>query len=212
MGRPWKFYRCLHNSAIANIPWTEAGLGLSGFVVGLLHTLIATVQGTDWTALGQNIVSMVSAIDWVGLFSAMGTLAIDVLQAINGILGQVDWGAVGQKIMECIEAVDWAGVLSQLGEIINNNWPLLLAILGAALLPQISTFILSSVLGCAFERLGRLHRLGRGVHWPLAAFAGGRGLGYLGRDHRNPAQARRRHPSRCGQVRRDHRRHHSQRR
>lgn len=141
------------NSAIANIPWMEAGLGLSGFVVGLLHTLIATVQGTDWTALGQNIVSMVSAIDWVGLFSAMGTLAIDVLQAINGILDQVDWGAVGQKIMECIEAVDWTGILSQLGEIINNNWPLLLAILGAALLPQISTFILSTVLGTVLNAL-----------------------------------------------------------
>ena len=141
------------NSAIANIPWTEAGLGLSGFVVGLLHTLIATVQGTDWTALGQNIVSMVSTIDWVGLFSAMGTLAIDVLQAINGILDQVDWGAVGQKIMECIEAVDWAGILSQLGEIINNNWPLLLAILGATLLPQISTFILSTVLGAVLNAL-----------------------------------------------------------
>lgn len=141
------------NSAIANIPWTEAGLGLSGFVVGLLHTLIATVQGTDWTALGQNIVSMVSTIDWVGLFSAMGTLAIDVLQAINGILNQVDWGAVGQKIMECIDAVDWAGILSQLGEIINNNWPLLLAILGAALLPQISTFILSTVLGAVLNAL-----------------------------------------------------------
>lgn len=141
------------NSAIANIPWMEAGLGLSGFVVGLLHTLIATVQGTDWTALGQNIVSMVSAIDWVGLFSAMGTLAIDVLQAIDGILDQVDWGAVGQKIMECIEAVDWAGILSQLGEIINNNWPLLLAILGAALLPQISTFILSTVLGAVLNAL-----------------------------------------------------------
>lgn len=141
------------NSAIANIPWMEAGLGLSGFVVGLLHTLIATVQGTDWTALGQNIVSMVSAIDWVGLFSAMGTLAIDVLQAINGILDRVDWGVVGQKIMECIEAVDWAGILSQLGEIINNNWPLLLAILGAALLPQISTFILSTVLGAVLNAL-----------------------------------------------------------
>lgn len=143
---------CL-NSAIANIPWMEAGLGLSGFVVGLLHTLIATVQGTDWTALGQNIVSMVSAIDWVGLFSAMGTLAIDVLQAINSILDQVDWDAVGQKIMECIEVVDWAGILSQLGEIINNNWPLLLAILGAALLPQISTFILSTVLGTVLNAL-----------------------------------------------------------
>lgn len=143
---------CL-NSAIANIPWTEAGLGLSGFVIGLLNTLIATVQGTDWTTLGQNIVAMIGAIDWVGLFSAMGTLAIDVLQAINGILDQVDWGAVGQKIMECIDAVDWAGILSQLGEIINNNWPLLLAILGAALLPQISTFILSTVLGTVLNAL-----------------------------------------------------------
>lgn len=141
------------NSAIANIPWMEAGLGLSGFVIGLLHTLIATVQGTDWTALGQNIVSMVSAIDWVGLFSAMSTLAIDVLQAINGILNQVDWDAVGQKIMECLEAVDWAGILSQLGEIINNNWPLLLAVLGVALLPQISTFILSTVLGAVLKAL-----------------------------------------------------------
>lgn len=141
------------NSAIANIPWMEAGLGLSGFVIGLLHTLIATVQGTDWTVLGQNIVSMVSAIDWVGLFSAMSTLAIDVLQAINGTLNQVDWDAVGQKIMECLEAVDWAGILSQLGEIINNNWPLLLAVLGAALLPQISTFILSTVLGAVLKAL-----------------------------------------------------------
>lgn len=143
---------CL-NSAIANIPWTEAGLGLSGFVIGLLNTLIATVQGTDWTTLGQNIVAMIGAIDWVGLFSAMSTLAIDVLQAINGILNQVDWGAVGQKIMECLEAVDWAGILSQLGEIINNNWPLLLAVLGAALLPQISTFILSTVLGAVLKAL-----------------------------------------------------------
>ncbi len=143
---------CL-NSAIANIPWTEAGLGLSGFVIGLLNTLIAAVQGTDWTALGQNIVSMVSAIDWVGLFSTLSTLALSILEAANNILGQVDWNAVGEKVKECLEAVDWAGILSQLGELINNNWPLLLAILGAALLPQISTFILSTVLGAVLTAL-----------------------------------------------------------
>lgn len=141
------------NSAIANIPWMEAGLGLSGFVVGLLHTLIATVQGTDWTALGQNIVSMVSAIDWVGIFSTLNTLAFSILEAANNVLGQVDWNAVGEKVKECLEAVDWVGILSQLGEIINNNWPLLLAILGAALLPQISTFILSTVLGAVLNAL-----------------------------------------------------------
>lgn len=143
---------CL-NSAIANIPWTEAGLGLSGFVIGLLNTLIATVQGTDWTTLGQNIVAMIGAIDWVGLFSTLSTLALSILEAASNILGQVDWNAVGEKVKECLEAVDWAGILSQLGELINNNWPLLLALLGAALLPQISTFILSTVLGAVLTAL-----------------------------------------------------------
>ncbi|WP_425371902.1 hypothetical protein [Gemmiger formicilis] len=143
---------CL-NSAIANIPWTEAGLGLSGFVIGLLNTLIAAVQGTDWTTLGQNIVSMIGAIDWVGLFSTLSTLALSILEAASDILGQVDWNAVGEKVKECLEAVDWVGILSQLGELINNNWPLLLAILGAALLPQISTFILSTVLGTVLNAL-----------------------------------------------------------
>lgn len=143
---------CL-NSAIANIPWTEAGLGLSGFVIGLLNTLIAAVQGTDWTTLGQNIVAMINAIDWVGLFSTLSTLALSILEATSNILGQVDWNAVGEKVKECLEAVDWVGILSQLGELINNNWPLLLAILGAALLPQISTFILSTVLGAVLTAL-----------------------------------------------------------
>lgn len=143
---------CL-NSAIANIPWTEAGLGLSGFVIGLLNTLIAAVQGTDWTTLGQNIVSMIGAIDWVGLFSTLSTLALSILEAASNILGQVDWNAVGEKVKECLEAVDWVGILSQLGELINNNWPLLLAILGASLLPQISTFILSTVLGAVLTSL-----------------------------------------------------------
>lgn len=143
---------CL-NSAIANIPWTEAGLGLSGFVIGLLNTLIAAVQGTDWTTLGQNIVSMIGAIDWVGLFSTLSTLALSILEAANNILSQVDWNAVGEKVKECLEAVDWVGILSQLGELINNNWPLLLATLGAALLPQISTFILSTVLGSVLTSL-----------------------------------------------------------
>lgn len=143
---------CL-NSAIANIPWMEAGLGLSGFVIGILNTLIAAVQGTDWTTLGQNIVAMIGAIDWVGLFSTLSTLALSILEAASNILGQVDWNAVGEKIKECLEAVDWVGILSQLGELINNNWPLLLAILGAALLPQIGTFILSTVLGAVLTAL-----------------------------------------------------------
>lgn len=119
------------NSAITNIPWLEAGLGVGGFAIGLLNALIAAVQGTNWNDLGHNIVAMIAAIDWPGLFSALSTLALDVLQAINTILGQVDWDAVGSKIMECLQAVDWVGILAQVAELISNCWSLLMAVLAS---------------------------------------------------------------------------------
>ena len=144
------------NSAIANIPWLEAGLGVSGFAIGLLNALIAAVQGTNWDDLGHNIVTMIAAIDWPGLFSALSTLALDVLQAINTILGQVDWDAVGSKIMECLQAVDWVGILAQVAELISNCWPLLMAALAVSLLPVIGTFILDTVLPAILSGLGSL--------------------------------------------------------
>lgn len=144
------------NAAIANIPWQQAGEGFSGFVIGLLTALIAAVEGTNWDTLGQNIVMMISSIDWVGIFSALSNLSVDVLTAINNILDQVDWNAVDQKIQDCLAAIDWGGIFEQLGNLLNNHWPLLLAVLGAALLPQIGTFILSSVLNAILEGLGTL--------------------------------------------------------
>ena len=144
------------NAAIANIPWQQAGEGFSGFVIGLLTALINAVEGTNWDTLGQNIVMMISSIDWVGIFSALSNLSVDVLTAINNILDQVDWNAVDQKIQDCLAAIDWGGIFEQLGNLLNNHWPLLLAVLGAALLPQIGTFILSSVLNAILEGLGTL--------------------------------------------------------
>ena len=144
------------NAAIANIPWQQAGEGFSGFVIGMLTALINAVEGTNWDTLGQNIVMMISSIDWVGIISALSNLSVDVLTAINNILDQVDWNAVDQKIQDCLAAIDWGGIFEQLGNLLNNHWPLLLAVLGAALLPQIGTFILSSVLNAILEGLGTL--------------------------------------------------------
>lgn len=146
----------MHQSAISNIPWLEAGLGAGGFAIGLLNALIAAVQGTNWNDLGHNIVTMIAAIDWPGLFSALSTLALDVLQAINTILGQVDWDAVGSKIMECLQAVDWVGILAQVAELISNCWPLLMAALAVSLLPVIGAFILDTVLPAILSGLGSL--------------------------------------------------------
>lgn len=99
---------------------------------------------------------MIAAIDWPGLFSALSTLALDVLQAINTILDQVDWDAVGSKIMECLQAVDWVGILAQVAELISNCWPLLMAALAVSLLPVIGAFILDTVLPAILSGLGSL--------------------------------------------------------
>lgn len=144
------------NAAIANIPWQEAGLGLSGFATGLLNTMIAAVENTDWATLGQDVVTMIGSIDWVGLFSALSTLAVDVFQAINDILNQISWEDVGQKVLECIEAIDWLGILSQIGEFIGSNWPALLAIIGVSLLPQLGEFIIGTVLPSLLTNLAVL--------------------------------------------------------
>lgn len=134
------------NSAISNIPWQEAGVGMSGVALGLLAALIAAVEGSDWATLGQSIVTMIGSINWVGLFSSLSTLAVDILAAINSILAQVDWGTVGQTLLECLQAIDWGGILSQIVTIIINTWPLLIAMLGASLLPQLGSFIVGTIL------------------------------------------------------------------
>lgn len=157
---------CL-NAAINNIPWQEAAVGMSKLVIGLLNTLIAAVQGTDWTTFGQNVVGMIGALDWAGLFAALSTLSVAVLTAINDILGQVDWAAVGTTLVGCLQAIDWAGLLTQVGTFIANSWPVMLAALAASLLPQLGAFILGTVLPSLVGHLVTLGAtlLGQAVTW-----------------------------------------------
>lgn len=99
------------NAAIGNIPWEQAGEGISGAVRGILNAFIIAVQNTDWVTLGQSIASMIGSIDWVGIFSDLGQLAISILQAAQNLLLQIDWNLVGQTVADCLMAVDWAGIL-----------------------------------------------------------------------------------------------------
>lgn len=157
---------CL-NAAINNIPWQETAVGMSKLVIGLLNTLIAAVQGTDWTTFGQNVVGMIGSLDWAGLFAALSTLSVAVLTAINDILGQVDWAAVGTTLVGCLQAIDWAGLLTQAGTFIANSWPVMLAALAASLLPQLGAFILGTVLPSLVGHLVTLGAtlLGQAVTW-----------------------------------------------
>lgn len=99
------------NAAIGNIPWEQAGEGISGAVRGILNAFIIAVQNTDWVTLGQSIASMIGSIDWVGIFSDLGQLAISILQAAQNLLLQIDWNLVGQTVADCLMAVDWVGIL-----------------------------------------------------------------------------------------------------
>lgn len=150
------------NAAIGNIPWEQAGEGVSGAVRGILNAFIIAVQNTDWVTLGQSIASMIGSIDWVGIFSDLGQLAISILQAANDLLAQVDWDAIGQTVLDILSSIDWAGILSQVGELLHNLIPviipalliaagqaaisIIMAALGAAIMASITSFFSVSVL------------------------------------------------------------------
>lgn len=150
------------NAAIGNIPWEQAGEGVSGAVRGILNAFIIAVQNTDWVTLGQSIASMIGSIDWVGIFSDLGQLAISILQAANDLLAQVDWDAIGQTVLDMLSSIDWAGILSQVGELLHNLIPviipalliaagqaaisIIMAALGAAIMASITSFFSVSVL------------------------------------------------------------------
>lgn len=130
---------CL-NAAINNIPWQEAAVGMSKLVIGLLNTLIAAVQGTDWTTFGQNVVGMIGALDWAGLLTQVGTFIAN------------SWPVMLTALA--------ASLLPQLGAfILGTVLPSLvghLVTLGATLLGQVGTWLTGTLLPAIMSGLSAL--------------------------------------------------------
>lgn len=141
-------------AAINNVPWGMFGASLSGFALGLLTVLTATVENIDWASIGQDVVDFFSSIDWGGLFGAASTLATSLLDGINTMLEQIDWSAVTDTAIQCLASIDWVGIGTELGRLFTEiGWPLFLAFLTAQIPNLLGTLFTTIIAPAIAEKL-----------------------------------------------------------
>lgn len=88
------------NTWIADFNWAENGAHLGELIKGLLDTLIAFLEETDWQALGNGVAEFIGSVDWTGLFER---LAEGIGAALGGLAAFL-WGLI-EKAWKSV--VDW---------------------------------------------------------------------------------------------------------
>ena len=61
-------------AALCNIDWVQAAGDLSALAIGILTTVNTSLAQVDWGSVGQTVVDMLAAVDWLGLLSQLGQL------------------------------------------------------------------------------------------------------------------------------------------
>lgn len=61
-------------AALSNIDWVQAAGDLSALAIGILTTVNTSLAQVDWGTVGQTVVNMLAAVDWLGLLSQLGQL------------------------------------------------------------------------------------------------------------------------------------------
>lgn len=69
------------NNFFSTFDWKLAADTFNTLAHGILDAADAAVSGTDWTAIGQDIGTLLSGIDWIGLLSDVGKLIWEALKA-----------------------------------------------------------------------------------------------------------------------------------
>lgn len=62
------------NAFFAGIDWSKAAETLSGAITGLLDSLIGFLETVDWRAIGEDIYTFISSIDWSGILGRVARL------------------------------------------------------------------------------------------------------------------------------------------
>lgn len=92
------------NTAISDFDWAESGARLGDLVKGILDTIIAFFENTNWQELGNNVATFIGSIDWTGLFEKLS-------QGIGAALGGLAaflWGLIEDA---------WSNVISWWNEV-----------------------------------------------------------------------------------------------
>lgn len=87
------------NSFFSNTDWKTVGKGISDFVMGILDTILVTIEGIDWMEVGRSIVEFILSIDWIGLALKLWDIGVALIDGIlKGILGALV--GIGQWLKE----------------------------------------------------------------------------------------------------------------
>lgn len=96
------------NTAITDFDWAGNGVRVSDLAKGLLNTIVAVLEQTDWRKLGNSVRTFVVSIDWSGIVSELARgfgAAFGSLGAlIGGLVGEAFKSAqkyFAQKTKEC---------------------------------------------------------------------------------------------------------------
>lgn len=96
------------NTAITDFDWAGNGVRVGDLAKGLLNTIVAVLEQTDWRKLGNSVRTFVVSIDWSGIVSELARgfgAAFGPLGAlIGGLVGEAFKSAqkyFAQKTKEC---------------------------------------------------------------------------------------------------------------
>ena len=78
------------NTFIKDFKWAENGAHFGELIKGLLDTLIALLEETDWQLLGNGVADFITSIDWTGIFER---LAEGIGAALGGLAAFL-WGLI----------------------------------------------------------------------------------------------------------------------
>lgn len=73
-----------------SIDWAQAGRTVSDGIIGVTNALTVAIQGINWQQVGNDVATMVGAINWSGVFTAISK----GIGAALGGLGEALWAAI----------------------------------------------------------------------------------------------------------------------
>ncbi len=106
------------NNFFSTFDWKLAAETFNTLAHGILDAAIEAVSGTDWTAIGQDIGTLLSEIDWTGLLSDIGKLIWEALKAaVETWKGMFDKAPIETAIITTLALLKLTGI----GEMIREN-------------------------------------------------------------------------------------------
>lgn len=105
------------NAFFAGIDWSKAAETLSGAITGLLDSVIGFLETVDWQAIGEDIYTFLSGIDWSGIISRL----FQVLGNLLGAAGSLLWGAI-RTVVANVKSYFSKKIEEAGGSIIGGLW------------------------------------------------------------------------------------------